>query len=607
MANIKGIFIAFAFLIVWVTLAQGGEVASSSECLHITSTESQCKNCCDCLDTDGATRRSCRDSCADHDFSQSSDLTRVDAPSVLGADGDYSAALRGGTEQACKEYCDGSNELVCGDRHYCRNACNARFRDSSRESPQSLDNRGLPPEIVTACQGKSEKAACQVGEIFTGRCHTLQNQLACLLSQKEASVDLKKQWNKLDRNRDGFLDVNETRGDGKPGAHPPGGKRAKGNDRYSVEQAISGRAQLTTIAFAGLAYLTGDLCGDSFLPPGKVSDFFGYQYLRDTDRGEMGHNTDFVPRSANNVLFILSDAQKAELISLAQTQVAQINAFGYQRFPLMKAFRRQLEGELPAGSLGLNKQAVIEYSKELYRLDGELSLQRAQVLGSIIYSLNKEQRTSLDKMAAGDSSSWQDLPDQVDKRSYSHEEHVAVMTYASEMFSWYAGSVEADTYFCPERHGMYFGAFYMKDIPAMGNSDYSISTQITGDSGEAFLEILNDSQRELVTSLVNIQRKPLQEIVATRRAISEKLRQAMTSKSIDKATVLALSEKYGELDGEIAYYYATHFAGVYKTLSNKQKEQLMALRNLDGFTCNGAFLYSRSIGMPEIMDTDFLF
>ena len=27
---------------------------------------------------------------------------------------------------------------------------------------------------------------------------------------------------------------------------------------------------------------------------------------------------------------------------------------------------------------------------------------------------------------------------------------VSVMTYASEMFSWYAGSVDADTYFCPE-------------------------------------------------------------------------------------------------------------------------------------------------------------
>ena len=55
----------------------------------------------------------------------------------------------------------------------------------------------------------------------------------------------------------------------------------------------------------------------------------------------------------------------------------------------------------------------------------------------------------------------------------------------------------------------------MKEIPAMGNPDYSISTRITGDSGEAFLKILNDSQRELITSLVNIQRGALMEIVST--------------------------------------------------------------------------------------------
>ena len=73
------------------------------------------------------------------------------------------------------------------------------------------------------------------------------------------------------------------------------------------------------------------------------------------------------------------------------------------------------------------------------------------------------------------------------------------MTYASEMFSWYAGNVEADVYFCPERHATYFGSFYMKDIPAMGNPNYSISTSLTGDSGEAFLAALTEPQRKLVT------------------------------------------------------------------------------------------------------------
>ena len=49
------------------------------------------------------------------------------------------------------------------------------------------------------------------------------------------------------------------------------------------------------------------------------------------------------------------------------------------------------------------------------------------------------------------------------------------MTLASEMFAWHKGSLEADVYFCPERHGMYFGAFGLKTAPALGRQDYAIS------------------------------------------------------------------------------------------------------------------------------------
>ena len=104
-----------------------------------------------------------------------------------------------------------------------------------------------------------------------------------------------------------------------------------------------------------------------------------------------------------------------------------------------------------------------------------------------------QQKAALAKLKFGDSRTWANIPEQLDERSMSHEVKVAVMTYASEMFAWYAGSLEADTYFCPERHGMYFGGFGMKTAPAMGKQDYSISTSLTGDSGEAFLATLRDA------------------------------------------------------------------------------------------------------------------
>lgn len=206
--------VGFMFVI-HISDADAGTTASG--CLNKTSSESQCKDCCDCREVDAATRRSCRDACTVHEFSLNADSISVDDPSKLGLDGDYSAALKAGNEQSCKEYCDGSNDLACGDRHYCRDACNAAgFTNSAPNKTRKADNRGLPPEIVAACQGKNEQVTCQVGETFTGTCQPLQNQLACVLSQKEAPTNLKPHWDRLDRNRDGFLDVNEIRGDDEP-------------------------------------------------------------------------------------------------------------------------------------------------------------------------------------------------------------------------------------------------------------------------------------------------------------------------------------------------------------------------------------------------------
>ena len=377
-----------------------------------------------------------------------------------------------------------------------------------------------------------------------------------------------------------------------PGDRPePRDRRPPRRDQgrqYSLEQATSDQAQLHTIAFDGLAFLTGDFGSDTFLPPGKVSDYFGFQYMRDIDAKEGGHNTSFLTRIALNMLAILNDDQKAQLVALGKEQEKDIQRFAEMRLPLIKAFRRNLEGDLPAGSKGLEKNAVVKYSADLYELDGLLAFERAKVMGGILHGLSAQQKTALAKLKFGDSGTWPDVPEQFDRRSMSHTVHVAVMTYASEMFAWYGGSLEADTYFCPERHGMYFGGFGMKTAPAMGKKNYSISTTLTGDSGEGFLATLNDAQRKRITDLIDLQRQNLTEIVKTRRAIATELRRFQKGESADKDKVLSLSKRYGELDGEMSYLYATAFAEVGKTLSAEQKEKLAKMRKSNPFRSKGS-------------------
>ncbi len=276
----------------------------------------------------------------------------------------------------------------------------------------------------------------------------------------------------------------------------------------------------------------------------------------------------------------------------------------------MDAFRRLLEGDIPDGTSGLDKDAVMQYSAELYRIDGQISYERAQLFGSILRSLTPQQKATFEELKALNGvGNWdRTLSDPLQNFHLGHDEHVAVMTYASEIYSWYAGSVAADTYFCPERQGTYFGSFYLKDWPAMGNPDYTIDEQLTARAGEDFLKVLTDSQAEIVTNLVDIQSSNLHAIVTRRQDISTQLRKFITETSVDSSTVLALSERYGELDGEIVYYYATHFTQVNQTLSSAQRAQLESLASAIGYYHpTGAFLYSEPMSMPAAIQSDFLF
>ncbi len=330
---------------------------------------------------------------------------------------------------------------------------------------------------------------------------------------------------------------------------PPTNLDSKPNEaggQYSLSQAMSDNAQLTTIAFSGLAFITGSAGADTFFPPGKVADFFGFQYMRDVDQAGYGHNTTFLSKVASNVLYILDDDQKEMLVDLAKEQASLYTEFAYNRFPLMDAFRRSLEGDIPDGSSELDIETVSEYTGRLYGYDAEISYRRAVIVGSIINSFTDDQKAYLEKMEFDDSSTWPSVPEDDElKKGLTNTEHVAVMTYASELFSWYKGSLDADIYFCPERHGTYFGGFFIKDYPAMDNPDYFISTSVTGESGEAFLSVLNDGQRELITGIVDEQRSNLEEIAQIRSDVCIELRRAMAGETIDKDKVYALIERYG--------------------------------------------------------------
>lgn len=357
---------------------------------------------------------------------------------------------------------------------------------------------------------------------------------------------------------------------------------------FTMAQTLSDGAQSTTLAFSGLALMTGNLDAQSFFPPGKVADYTGFQYLRDNDPDNMGHNTSFLTRVANNVIYTLTDAQMAQLAALAVSQQSQVDQYGYLRYPLMQAFRRLIDDNIPVGTTALSLDAVKSASRALYLVDGQISFDRAVLYASVINSLTSAQRAYFDAMKGKGWSSWPAITDaQISAKmsALPQGSRVAVMTYASDIYSWYAGSLEADTYFCPERHGTYYGAFYIKDAPAVGHEGYSIDEQMTATAGAALIDsskgYVTSAQASNMYALVGLQKSNLTSIASVRGQIAALLRSLLVSGTLQASVqtqVLALSGTYGELDGTNNYYYASTFSSVYKTLSAAQITRLTSLR-----------------------------
>jgi peptidoglycan hydrolase-like protein with peptidoglycan-binding domain len=458
-------------------------------------------------------------------------------------------------------------------------------------SNSSTSNQGkLPPTLaINACTSKAIGDACEFldnGVTSQGVCDNKPGVLACKKNDSTATSKPQSQTTTPNTKTTNSNTTNTT---------------ANTNNNYSLEQAMSDNA------FSGLAFITGSAGADTFFPPGKVADFNGFQYMRDVDTAGYGHNTTYLSKVANNVLYILNDAQKAKLVVLAKEQAPIYTNFAYNRFPLMNAFRRNLTGDIPSGSSGLSTTAVSAYTSNLYKLDADLSYNRALVVGEIINSFTDTQKAYLAKMKFDDYSSWPDVSEDATlKKSMTNPEFVATMTYASELFSWYKGNITADVYFCPERHGTYFGGFYMKDYLAMGDANYFISTSTTGDSGQGFLDTLNATQKALITGIISEQKSALTEIAQIRTTVSTELRKAITGGTINKDLVYSSIERYGELDGQMSALYAKRFAEVKATLTDAQMATLVKLRNLS-VVPTGAYMFSTPTAMPTIPNTDFMF
>lgn len=71
----------------------------------------------------------------------------------------------------------------------------------------------------------------------------------------------------------------------------------------------------------------------------------------------------------------------------------------------------------------------------------------------------------------------------------------------------------------------------------------------------------------------------------------------------DRERVLALGRRYGELDGELAYIYATAFVRISQTFTPEQRKALDRLRGNEQYVAARAYLYAEALReLPTFTD-----
>eukprot|EP00808_Paulinella_micropora_P025307 g7364.t1 len=399
------------------------------------------------------------------------------------------------------------------------------------------------------------------------------------------------------------------------------------NQNCVFDSSLRSIVMLKTWGYAGLAWLTGNLCSDSFLPPGKVGEMMGFQFTRDSEPNGLGHNSMFSDYISQHVFSLLTDEQLLTLSapwreqSYVDLTIAMVSA----RQPLNYELRKLIAH--PANPSLLNLSAVVSYWQDWQEMDGKVTIRRAKALGAVIRSLNASMLADIRTFTvpkantpAQPTALWETnrlrfqrlgIQGGFTRTLWTGEtmnDNSLLVTLGNQLMSWISEGDYADIYFAPEQVADLFGAFYLKDLEIFNvHAGSTVNLDETADRGQAFLDMLPPA---LYTKLAGVAAAAvswpngqLAQMYNIRANISHALRALQTGTALaDEAAVLALFREHGRVDGELIAQCAKIFAEIYWALDRDGFCKLHALRppSIPEAECPGAWFLASQIKTPLV-------
>ena len=346
------------------------------------------------------------------------------------------------------------------------------------------------------------------------------------------------------------------------GQSPP--DSSDGSLRDTRLDEVDAKKQLQAVASRTLTWLTGSSEQNAYVSVGRLANFFGFIKFRVAS----GHS--LTRSSAGQETYaLLTESQRKRLVELHAEQMETLQSVVLARQQVNHSLESILVGEQ------LDKEQFLTIAEDYSEHEAELGRVLAIGLGEIATTLSKSQIEEMREMRlrylSGKSGKFKLPRDEKSLlRGMDKTSNQEFWNLTSRLLTWVTGTPEDNDFETVGKPSQHFGFVSLRM-----ESGHSVQRGVVANEVQ---EILTEEQITLLKDCVSKEIKFFEEFLQKRGQLLREFEQSLEGKQIDKERVHQLARVVGRIEGIMTLGQATAILSVRDLMTNKQAEELLALR-----------------------------
>ncbi len=322
-------------------------------------------------------------------------------------------------------------------------------------------------------------------------------------------------------------------------------------DEERLRQAIASRT---------LTWLTGSSSNNDHVSVGRLANFFGFVALRVSS----GHS---LKRSdvAKSTLAVMTESQIDALVALVERQKPPFERTQAARYEMNRALEGLLVGET------ITDEEFLALGAAYGESEAELGRVIGQGLGEVAQSLTADQQSELSAIRVANlAGRGHEIESPGVKVRLGQEDKKELVNIAARLLSWTTGSEAFNDFEVVGKPSQHFGFVSLRMESNHGVRRSDVAKEVWA--------MLTPEQQGMIDIAVDQNATAFEAFLAVRGRLMRTLEAALAGEAIDVDKVRELGSTVGALEGRMTWVQAMAMLGVRNSMSEKQLNDLLAMR-----------------------------